>query len=458
MKRKVIAFLSLFFWVETECSWTQLNYNDAVPLISPNYPFDFLNSEIKADYAHDTMRDIAERVQISFNLFTERTDVANNQDGIRVAAGDVYGRIGLLAMSYGDVPTGQKQAQLLTEIAGTDFTFVTATMGTTEYADPSKNFGFLINPAQYKKSGIRMNGSVRLFENVVISIYGGVCDMRQSITGLVDQTLNANITSMGGSSGEATEFAADKLTLYNGLTRQWQEVLTQIGVNYQDWHEIGIEDTTIALTYRGNIPVQQEEKDNKWTQFLIIPHVTLSFTAALGDKKDPDILLSLPFGNNGHNGVSISAGCAFAFNDTIEVFGEATATQYFSTTLQMRVPTSLYQSGLYPYKTSVKSSPANSYQGNFGLNAHYFLDKLSGYVQAIYASHEQDNLALIFNDPAYDISRLEADTEWKFGAVNLGLNYDLSPNISLGGAAQLPMARKGAYLTNTFMIGMTATF
>ena len=282
--------------------------------------------------------------------------------------------------------------------------------------------------------------------------------MRQSMTGLEDQTANADGTSMGVASQETANFTTDKLTLYNALTRQWQKVLTQIGVNYNDWHQIGLEDSTISLTYRGNIPVQQEAKDHKWTQFLIIPHITVSATGAFGDTKNPDILLSLPFGNNGHHAVSISAGCAFAFNDTIEVFGEATATQYLEKVHQMRVPTSIYQSGLYPYKTAVKVTPANTYQGSFGINAHYFIDRLSGYVQATYAAHEKDAMELVTYHSAYCIDKLKADTEWKFGSVNIGLNYDLSPNISLGGAAQLPMGRRGAYLTNTFMVGLTGTF
>ena len=169
-------------------------------------------------------------------------------------------------------------------------------------------------------------------------------------------------------------------------------------------------------------------------------------------------MLSLPFGNNGHFGGTLEAGLALAFNDTIEVFGVAAITQYSTLTKTMRVPTNLYQSGLYPYKTSVKVTPSNSYEGSFGLNAHYFVDRLSGYVQVAYAGHEQDTIELVQNDPAYDVARLEQDTEWKYGAVNVGLNYDLSPNVSLGGACQLPMGRKGTYLTNTFMFGMTGTF
>jgi hypothetical protein len=463
MKRNYIASLALLFLVQTTSPLlVQLNYFDSLPLISPVYPFDFLNSEIKADYAGDQIKDIAERVQFSANLFMQTTNYANNQDGIQVPAGDIHGRIGLLAMTYGSVPKGQRKTTLLTTAGGTAFTTggtITGNLSTTEYADPNQQFGFLSNPAQFRAAGTRMNGSIRLFENVVISVNGGFCDMRQSITGLEDQTPYASSpTCIGRLADEDTEFTTDKQNVENLLTRQWQKALQQLGIDYSDWHEIGIEDPTISLTYRGNIPVQQEADNRKWTKFLIIPHATVSFTAGLGDTQNPDKLLSLPFGSNGHNSISIAAGVGLAFNETIEVFAEGCATQYTTKTQLMRVPTSLYQFGLYPYKTSVKVSPANTYSGSFGLNAHYFVDRLSGYVQVAYASHEQDDMELIQNDPAYIISKLEEDTEWKYGAVNLGLNYDLSPNISLGGACQLPMGRRGAYLTNTFMLGMTGTF
>ncbi len=445
-------------WPCTLTPAAKLNQNDALPLLSTLYPFDFLNSDVKASYAHDITKDIAERFQLSVNLFTQSTNWANDADGFRVPTGDVNGRLGLLPMCYGSVPTGKTESTILTNIAGTAFTFVTANFNATEYSDPAQYFGFFSVASQYRKMGTRFQVSGRIFENVVITLNAGACDMRQSSTGIIDERLLANVVTMGGSTAVQTEFSADTVTLYNVLTRQWKDVMHDIGVNYSDWHALGIEDMSLQFTYRKNIPVQQEADDRKWTKFVFIPHLTVIATGAFGEKKNPDILLSLPFGNNGHHSLSLMAGLALAFNETIEVFAEGGITEYASQNQDLRVPTSIYQSGLYPYKTRVKVTPSNTYQGTFGLNAHYFIDKLSTFVQVNYAAHEHDSFELLQYDPAYILSRLETDTEWKYGVVNVGLNYDLSPSISLGAAAQLPMGNRASYLSNTFMIGMTGTF
>lgn len=464
MKRnsKIVSILLLSIQALIGRTPIQLNYVDTLPLYSPMYPYDFLNTEAKARYAGDLTRNISERVQFSFNLFMETTNYANTLSGDRVFAADVHGRIGLLAMCYGSVPAGQTESALVTAIGNTAFTTpgITGNMDSTAFADPNQQFGFLKNPSTYRKLGVRGFGAFRILENLTVYMYGGFCDMRQSMTGLEDQTPYATYTSIGGTSAGSgsSSFATDQSKVQQGLTRQWQNVLTQIGVDYNNWQAMSIEDPTVQITYRQNFPIQQEDEDHVWTKFVIIPHLTAGVTAGFAESQNPNILLSLPFGNNGHTAFTLSVGLAMSFNDTIEIFADGEINQYNTLTKLMRVPTSAYQYGLFPYATKVKVSPANVYRGTFGLNAHYFIDRLSGYVQVAYAHHSEDSYQLVNYDSAYNLLRLKQDSEWKYGAVNIGLNYDLSPNVSLGGAAQFPMNRRGAYLTNTFLIGMTATF
>ena len=460
MKRIIVALFALSCFVHLEGSTIPaLNFNDPLPMRSYYYPYEFLNTQPKARAAGDLTKEIPEVCSFAVSPYVNTSDWSVDPAGLRVMLGNVHGPFGLLSWTYGTVPIGQTENPILVEVGNHHFAATDLSeykYSTTEYADPAKNFGFFDIPTHYKKMGARFIVSGRVAD-FVISAYGGVCDMRQSLTGLEDRTQSTTAPSL--ISPYTTDTVdADVDYMYQNLTRQWTTVFDQMGINYNDWQRIGLEDINLELIWRRNIPIQQEDEDTEWTRFIIVPHFRLTATGGFGDPQDPDVYLSLPFGNNGHSSFSASAGVAFAFNETIEVILEGGATGFTSQTQCIRVPTSSYQSSFYPYKTNVKISPAPIYHGSLALNAHYFIDRLSTFVQFEYANHSQNDYSLVVYDPSFDFTRLQADTEWKYGVLNVGLSYDLSPCVSLGGACQLPMMQRGTFQAHTFMIGIGANF
>lgn len=457
---KKLLLIAIAAWSNPIHTDTRLNYHDPLPIASIGYPFEFLNSDYKAELAGDLTKQISETVSLSCMGFMQNADYGYNSSGTRVPAGDIFGRLGLLPMTYGSAPTGKTESSILSTAGDLTYTDInndnSITFDNDNMPDLSQNFGFLSAPIEYRKVGARMQLDFRLFQGLMITVQGGACDMRQTVTGYTDMTSATAQSSLGWD--DADDLTTDKAKVVNKLMRLHKELFTEIGINGENWHCLGIEDPKIALTWRGNIPVQQDSESRSWTKFVIIPHITLTAIGGFGTTKNPDILLSLPFGNNGHHALTLSSGVAFAFNDTIETFVEAGITEFSERRYTERVPTNIYQSRIYQYKTDIRVKPANTFHASGGLNAHYFVDRLSGYVQLHYGSHEKDDIQLVTYDAAYKPARLAQDTEWKTMVLNIGLTYDLSPNMSMGGIVQIPLHQRATYTSNTFGFGLSCTF
>ena len=458
---KKLLLIAIAAWSTSIHSDTKLNYHDYLPISSIGYPFEFLNSDYKAECAGDLTKEISESVSLTVMTFMQNADYGYNSAGTRVPAGETLGRINLLGLTYGSrPPTGQTANSLLTAAGALTYHDIadddSINFNNDNMTDLQQNFGFLGIPAEYRKIGTRMQLDFKCFNNFIITLQGGVCDMRQSVTGYTDMTPYTNQSSLG--SDDSADLTLDKAQVYNNLTRLYKEIFDGIGINPNNWHALGIEDAKIALTWRANLPVQQESESNNWTKFVIIPHVTITGVGAFGNNKNPDILLSLPFGNNGHHALDFSTGLAFAFNETVELFVQGGMTSFSNRRYAERVPTNIYQSRVYQYKTDIKVNPSNTVHASTGINAHYFMDRLSAYVQLNYASHEKDTIELVNYDSVYKPERLARDTEWKAAVMNIGLTYDFSPNFSMGGTIQVPIHQRATYSTNTFGFGMTCTF
>ena len=92
------------------------------------------------------------------------------------------------------------------------------------------------------------------------------------------------------------------------------------------------------------------------------------------------------------------------------------------------------------------------------MNAYHFIDKLNIYAEYTYLNHGRNTVTLITPDNAFIPSRLEDDTNYKIQMANIGLNYDLSPNTTIGFLWQAPLSQRGTYKTNTFMLSGAILF
>jgi len=440
-----------------------LDYNDAYQLFGSILPSSILNKESR-QLLKDQGTGIDERFFLQVSMYGQKATTARDLKKQSVPVANVHGNLNMIGLTYGNLPIGVTQPSLL-QTAGQQAYYWpqppnnNPLFSNPTYTDETQQFGFFSNAGKYHKIGLRFQTGVRICEDIIFSIQAGVADLQQTTT-LIDLTPNSSYQNVyPASASYVLSFTPDQATAEQYFMEPARAIFTQLGaIVDSDIQKTGAEDVSFYLTLRHNFPVNQDADPEDWPYFIFTPIIQVGATAAAAKPKNPDIPYDLCLGNNRHQSVNIAGGFNFDFAETIEVDFFAGLTHFFSRTYLARVPTSIYQSVLFPYSTNIKVSPGDSWFISLGLNAYHFLENLSVYVQYLYTQHLTDTVQLVTPDPAFIPSRLEQDTPFKVQVANFGFDYDLSPNFALGVGYQMPLARRGAYKANTVLLSVTFTF
>ena len=440
-----------------------LNYNEGYQLYTTFYPTSILNQQAKEFLKTYEEPLIKERVQFSASFYAEKATTARDLNKQSVFLGDVHGRLNMIGLTYGAIPIGATEPALL-QTAGAQ-TFKNAPLlgvpySNPTYSDPTQQFGFFSAPLKYNKEGLRFQGAVRFLNDFVFTIQGGVADLKQTTTGLIDQTPNSVYSNVYPSNATLTptQFALDQAAIEQYFMEPSEQIFQQLNVFVGDIQRTGPEDVSLLLEWRHNFDINEDADPRKWAHFIFTPFIQLGSTLGVAQAKDPNKLFDLPLGNNKHTAIQLSGGVGLDFAESIEVTGEIGCAYFLSRTYTTRVPTHQLQSMLFPYATAIKENPGNTWYFALGMNAYHFLDNLTIYAQFMYVNHQQDSITLLKPDPAFIPTRLAQDTPFKTQLGNFGANYDISPNFSLGLAWQWPLARRGAYKTNVLLVNVSLTY
>lgn len=440
-----------------------LDYNDGYQLFGTILPTSVLNKECR-ELLKQEGTGIAERFYLSTSMYGQKATTARDLDKQSVSIGDVHGRLNMVGLMYGSLPAGVTQPTLLATAAAQNFLntpLTTTSIANPTYSDQTQNFGFFADPGKYHKIGLRFQASVRVFEDLIFSVQAGVADLQQTTT-LLDRTPLSSSTNVYPANTTTpltpNGFGADQSTIERYLMEPAQQIFQQLGVTVYDIQKTGAEDVSFYAILRHNFPVNQDADPEEWAYFIFTPLIQVGATAAAASAKDPNKLYDLSLGNNRHQSVNIAGGFSLDFAETLEVNFFTGLTHFFSRSYLERVPTHQLQSTLFPYSTTVDVKPGQSWFISTGINAYHLIDNLSVYAQYLYMAHLKDKITLTNPDPAFIPSRLEQDSPFKIQVGNFGFDYDLSPNFAIGLAYQWPLARRGAYKTNTVLLNLTLTF
>lgn len=282
----------------------------------------------------------------------------------------------------------------------------------------------------------------------------------QGYTLPVDLTTCSSLTQMPDSTAQPSGVKTiSKTNVEYYLMNQVYTITNQMDLSLQDFEKNSIEDVRFNLYWRHAIEVNKGTDGSKWSHFLCIPFAELCYCAATGQQKCQNMMFSVPFGNNGHNSIGGKAGLLIDFTETLEIGVDAGATHFFDKTFtNYRVPTSIYQSGIFPFATSVKVCPGLNCFGTFKLAAYHFLGNLSTWWQYMIVSHNNDKICLCKPDPAFIPSVLEKRSNWMSQMLNIGFNYDISPDVGLGLFCQAPLWQKRSYASCTVMASLNLNF
>lgn len=377
----------------------------------------------------------------------------------------------------------------------------TTIAGLRSLQDNLQLIGFLTGPAKYSKYGSRFEivGASSLGIGAAIRI--GVSSISQS--GFFNNEIlfgNVDVTSYPtGSTGATTPTTTtvpnaayylknDVKVLVNNpfyndpitgkvTDSQWYEALKVIkqdtanqldliakttGLDLSDFQKTGVEDLRLELFWRKGLKLDTDQP------VVFIPYVSLVGSLDVTAPVKPNQILAAPFGNNGHKSYGGNAGFTLDFDNSFEV-GAAVGLVAFTSRYEpnLRVPTDVDQSVLYPYATAASISPGNNWFMSLLINSYHFEENLTFYMQYIYVGHGRDKIKLTsLNETitpsgiytqTYFPEVLESKSPWSSQMVNLGLNYEVSPSITIGCGGQIPIKQMNAYRSATFALSIFAT-
>lgn len=458
-----LTTIALIFFGQHLCAITMNSRHDPFPVFTSLDPHTFLYTREKQEIkGYEINEDWKERVSISINAYGQNADEAKNICKNRIELGDINGRWGMIGLLFGELPEGETLPPALEEARQCLFpTLEAGTINDPQFIDKIQQFGFFSNPQEYRKRGVRFELSGQLCTDVGMKVRIGIADICHTTTSC-DSRLN-RINKTSENSGFASSSITDKYPNFTEdnvnkkLMCKLECIAPEICVDLADFNTCSAEDLQLALYWRHAYAINEDREG--WPEFLVIPYLMLEGSLAIGKDLDRNQPKALSFGSNDHHAVGFTAGLNVDFYDTIEIGFEAGITNYFGKDFcKVSVPTSKYQSAIFPFTTDVNIDPGHNVHFGLKLFAYDFLEHLSFHFQYYFISHKKDDIKLLKSDCAFKPQLLENVSAWKVHVANVGFNYEISPHFALGFFWQAPLKQINTFRSTTIMLGITATF
>lgn len=534
----ILVFLSIFF-NSSLSALSSLANNDPYPVYTAIYDPNLTRWEKEWIIGCNEICCEFETWSISISAFDQKARSGRDFAHRKRLLGDLTGPWNMLGMLYGPIPAGDTllntqlgeaklhvfsdliQSLLPTPLSPVPISFedlVISDSSTFLLTDSGQNIGYFSVPIKYRKIGVRVQFDFQPFCDFGLTVQGGVAEIRQTVTGLIDLSQlvgpeNNGTTMQGGNcppglcpgqpfennffrnipvlrenppgepagtlvytlcnscdpnpcpnEGNADSFITSSCTnpfleIENQLMQPCKasEIFRQIGYDDCNFEKTSFEDVRFIFWWRHIYEINRDRCS--WPYFLLTPSVEFNFVIPTAKKKDRRELYSLPFGNDGHWAVGFDSGISIDFVETVEIAFYGGLNYFFPRTIKnYHIPTDVCQQSIFPFSTEVKLSPGLNYNWRAVFHAYHFIDRFSAFAEYVLVKHEQDGIELKFPDPAFLVKQAECTTKFTSQFVNTSLYYDISPNIQLGVLAQFPVAQRNAYRSSMYMGTFRALF
>ncbi len=458
--RRAIIVMLMFHSSSYLHALSSLSRNDPYPVYTSLDPHDFLLLREKLKLKNEDFANrINDNVCISFSPFGQNADSGRTTGGSRAELGDLGGRWGMIPLLYGPIPAGQTLAPTLETALNNLFPGVTpGTLNDGTKIDPNHDFGYFSLPLEYRKRGVRFQLLAHAIGGFGINLQAGVASMSQTTTGF------HNLTGCGTHTCPFDPAPLTNDSVNSFLMDQLKPIADEIKLDICDFCQVSAEEVRLNIFWRKPIPLNQD--DENWPNFILTPFIEVGGSVSPAPIKDPNkalnnVALAVPFGSGEHSAVGFTAGFDIDFVESIEIGAQVGITHFFEKSFDnYRVPTSEYQTSIFPYRTSVSISPGLSWQFGAKLASYHFLDKLSGYFEYVQVEHKPDDIDLkkCDDEGIFLPGQLEKISGFMVKIANMALNYDISPNMSLGIFWQAPLSQKNAYRSSTVLFSLNGRF
>lgn len=433
---------------------------DPFPLFTSLDPHEFLLTAEKLRFMGDPFADNKhEFATLSISPYGQNADFGTNVDDQKIIGdravqlGDIPSRANMIALLFGELPEGRSLPPLLQEAMANLFPGVTpGSLNDGKYIDPKQLYGFFTFPTEYRKRGLRFELECNLLAGFGLQFQTGIASVRQGATAFTDLTPCAEPPCPG--------IPAAPLTYQNiqsYLTDRLKEITTELGYDLDDVCTTSVEEMRLCLFWRHCYELSPCAEGLRYVLFT--PFLVLGGSVSPGHRADPSRYFDVGFGNNDHTSLGFAGGMDFDFSDTIELGAEIGVTHFFARDYSaLRIPTSQYQTGFYPFTAPAKVQPGMNWYFGAKIATYHFLECLSFYFQFIMLEHKEDSISLCNCDPAFLPEELEAVSCFTSKFANMGFNYDVSQNIGLGFVWQAPLSQYNSYKSSTILLSFYASF
>jgi len=462
----IIIGISNFFCANLYAPYASSSKVDPFPTYSTLDPYYFLQFGERIAYRHETWsNDKHEHVSLTFGGYLQNADRGKSVKGeptfnpltntnTITELGDLTGRTSMIALLYGPLPQGAVWVPLLAEAREELFGVTDNTpINFGNDIDPQQQFGYYSFPLKYRKRGFAFDFQGG-WKDVGITVKGRFSNIQQTPMNYVDETTSTNISNLPVPTQPGVTYENVEQYLMNPFLQIMQQIKRDVG----EYVKTSFEELEITAFWRHAFNCNRAQS-SEWPDVYIIPFIEIFGVLSPGYVRSYSQQFGVNFGNNGHNAVGLHAGINLDFVTTISVGFDGGVTYFTKRDFEnVPVPTSRYQTTIFPFTTDVEIQPGLSTYLSAQMSAIHFIDKLSCYLQYVIIEHKEDCIKLKTEDPAFQPHFLEKVTSFKVKLMNVGFNYDISPWLCAGIAVQLPFSQRNAYRSQTTIFSVNMTF
>jgi|GEM_PF-787904 len=347
-------------------------------------------------------------------------------------------------------------------------------------------FGAFSLPIVYQKQGLRWEINANFGEHIGLTIQSGLVNMSQKYVNTLATATTSGQTSIGPYSlsaianspsttppavsslynnlnlNAASPTAAPNTTaqgvfnneISNNITTILNKDCTDYSTPLCSFNDYSVEDIRFILSFKHTFEpfrFRHEEdedlEDDTWPDMLFTPYAWVGGTCPIAKEICYSNILSLPFGNNGHASVGGAIGMTFDFAESVEVGFEGGATYFLARDEYRPFPTHQLQRLIYPFETSVNTSPGMNWQFRALLNAYQFIKHINFWMTYELIEHRQDCFYVNNRSKAeyFVPSVISCRSDWKAQFFNAALSFDIQPGLQASVVWQQPISPRNAY-------------
>jgi hypothetical protein len=309
--------------------------------------------------------------------------------------------------------------------------------------------GHLSLSSDYEKFGVRGQICLEFSFGFGMKCKGGVVDYKQ--TGTCSNYTPAGSSASG--TGSANEKARAQYLINKYLMNPYEQILNEVGIYTQEQKKTVFEDTYVELFW--HLPWNIEDDDYKHVA-TVSPYVAVGVWFPTGKNKHQDYIFSVSTGADGFWGISTVGSINIDLPDLIQLSFGGGATFYESKTINgYRVPSSEYQSGVYPWKARIRKRPGAVWYLNASFKAYEFIERFSLFFDYVYSEHKRDSIIVqettSTRNSYFKPEKIIDDSRWRTNVIHGGINYRVASGLDIGFSFQAHLSGARVYKTTTMM-------